>query len=75
MELHVNVDGVTMIDQKTRMIMYKYPLHRISFCADDKQDKRVFSFIAKQADGGEKHNCFVFLSEKLAEEITLTIGN
>merc|ERR1712025_691404 len=32
-----------------------------------------FSFIAKEADS-DKHTCFVFVSDKLAEEITLTIG-
>lgn len=53
--------------------MHEYPLHRISYCADDKAEKRFFSFIAKDADSN-KHTCFVFLSDKLAEEITLTIG-
>merc|ERR1711997_1181589 len=39
---------------------------------DDKAEKRFFSFISKDGDG--KHTCFVFVSDKLAEEITLTIG-
>lgn len=60
------------MDLKTRVILYKHPLNRISFCADDKMDKRVFSYIAKADDG--KHQCFVFLSDKMAENITLTIG-
>lgn len=72
MELQINVDGVNVVDSRTRMVIYRYPLHRISFCADDKQDKRVFSFIAKQ--DSNTHRCFVFLSDKLAEEITQTIG-
>nr|CDP93196.1 BMA-CED-6, isoform a [Brugia malayi] len=72
-DLQINVDGLTVIETKTKMILFKYPLHRISFCADDKQDKRVFSFIAK-AESSTRHDCFVFLSEKLAEQITLTVG-
>ncbi|KAM3722587.1 Cell death protein [Dirofilaria immitis] len=72
-DLQINVDGLTVIEAKTKMILFKYPLHRISFCADDKQDKRVFSFIAK-AESSARHDCFVFLSEKLAEQITLTVG-
>lgn len=36
-DLHINVDGLTVIDAKTKLILFKYPLHRISFCADDKQ--------------------------------------
>ena len=45
-------------------ILYQYPLHRISYCADDKGEKKFFSFIAKEADK-EVHSCFVFVSNKL----------
>merc|ERR1719184_554957 len=72
-ELTVSVDGVAIQESKSKKILHQYPLHRISYCADDKAEKRFFSFIAKEADE-EKHTCFVFVSDKLAEEITLTIG-
>ncbi|XP_046403075.1 PTB domain-containing adapter protein ced-6-like isoform X2 [Ischnura elegans] len=72
-ELTISVDGVAVQDPKTKSIMYQFPLHRISYCADDKGEKKFFSFIAKEADS-DKHICFVFVSDKLAEEITLTIG-
>merc|ERR1711874_192856 len=72
-ELTISVNGVTIIEPKTKNVLHEYPLHRISYCADDKAEKRFFSFIAKEADS-EKHTCFVFVSDKLAEEITLTIG-
>uniref|UniRef100_A0A023FIT1 Putative gulp engulfment adaptor ptb domain protein n=1 Tax=Amblyomma cajennense TaxID=34607 RepID=A0A023FIT1_AMBCJ len=72
-ELTISVDGVAVQDPKTKRIFHQHPLHRISYCADDKTDKKSFSFIAKESDG-ERHSCFVFSSEKLAEEITLTIG-
>merc|ERR1711874_415928 len=72
-ELTISVNGVTIIEPKTKNVLHQYPLHRISYCADDKAEKRFFSFIAKEADS-EKHTCFVFVSDKLAEEITLTIG-
>lgn len=45
-------------------ILHQYPLHRISYCADDKAEKKFFSFIAKEEDS-EKHTCFVFVSDKL----------
>ncbi|KAK0416846.1 hypothetical protein QR680_012715 [Steinernema hermaphroditum] len=73
-DIQINIEGVTVLDSKTKMIISKYPLHRISFCADDKQDKRVFSFIAKVDGAEQKHVCYVFLSDKMAEKITLTIG-
>ena len=72
-ELTISVNGVAIQDPKTKEILYQYPLHRISYCADDKGEKKFFSFIAKEADK-EVHSCFVFVSDKLAEEITLTIG-
>merc|ERR1711962_1549847 len=72
-ELTVSIDGVAIQEPKTKKIQHQYPLHRISYCADDKAEKRFFSFIAKEADS-DKHTCFVFVSDKLAEEITLTIG-
>jgi len=72
-ELTISVDGVAIQEPKTKAIQHQYPLHRISYCADDKAEKRFFSFIAKE-DESDKHTCFVFVSDKLAEEITLTIG-
>lgn len=72
-ELTVSVEGVAVQDPKSKKIKHQYPLHRISYCADDKAEKSFFSFIAKEEDD-EKHTCFVFVSDKLAEEITLTIG-
>merc|ERR1711902_32266 len=72
-ELTISVNGVTIQEPKSKKVLHEYPLHRISYCADDKAEKRFFSFIAKDADS-TKHTCFVFLSDKLAEEITLTIG-
>jgi hypothetical protein len=71
-ELHINVRGVSIIDVKSKQAIHVHPLHKISFCADDKQDKRVFAYIA--SDDKNKHICYLFLSDKLAEQITLTIG-
>ncbi|XP_048238007.1 PTB domain-containing engulfment adapter protein 1-like isoform X2 [Haliotis rufescens] len=72
-ELTISADGVTIQDPRTKMIMHQYPLHRISYCADDKSDKRMFTFIAKSANTSQ-HFCYVFDSDKCAEEITLTVG-
>ncbi|XP_015602655.1 PTB domain-containing engulfment adapter protein 1 isoform X2 [Cephus cinctus] len=76
-ELTISIDGVAIQEPKTKTtpkrIMHQYPLHRISYCADDKGEKKFFSFVAKEEDA-ENHTCFVFVSDKLAEEITLTIG-
>ena len=40
------------------------PLHRVSYCADDHSEKKIFAFIAKDQET-KKHNCFVFICEKL----------
>jgi PTB domain-containing engulfment adapter protein 1 len=82
--------------------LHQFPLHKISYCADEKGVKKFFSFIAKMGtsvqahtngdstsintsssssvgsvNGGsaeESHECYVFISNKLASDITLTIG-
>ncbi|KAL3837185.1 hypothetical protein ACJMK2_022556 [Sinanodonta woodiana] len=72
-ELVISVDGVTIQDPKTKIILHQHPLHRISYCADDKSDKKMMTFIAKAADTNQ-HYCYVFQSDRNAEEITLTIG-
>ncbi|XP_069589876.1 PTB domain-containing engulfment adapter protein 1 isoform X4 [Ranitomeya imitator] len=59
--------------RKLKEVLHNCQLHRISFCADDKTDKRIFTFICKDSESN-KHLCYVFDSEKCAEEITLTIG-
>ncbi|PIC42320.1 hypothetical protein B9Z55_009437 [Caenorhabditis nigoni] len=71
-EIKISIDYVRVDDAKTKTMMYQFQLPRISFCADDKDDKRMFSFIARGDDG--KHFCYAFTSEKLAEAITCTIG-
>uniref|UniRef100_A0A914YEP1 PID domain-containing protein n=1 Tax=Panagrolaimus superbus TaxID=310955 RepID=A0A914YEP1_9BILA len=71
-EIHINIRGVQVIDFKSKKVLHTHPLHKISFCADDKEDKRVFAYIAN--NDKNKHMCYLFLSDKNAEQITLTIG-
>ncbi|XP_070302540.1 PTB domain-containing engulfment adapter protein 1-like [Salvelinus sp. IW2-2015] len=72
-ELQISIYGVKILDPKTKDVQYNCQLHRISFCADDKTDKRIFTFICTEPET-KKHICYVFDSEKCAEEVTLTIG-
>jgi len=71
-ELTISVDGVVIQEPKTKAMMHQYPLHKISYCADDKAEKRFFSFIAREerrsGEEGNKHTCFVFVSDKLVSE-------
>ena len=62
-ELTVSVDGVAIQEPKTRQVQHKFALHKMSYCADDKSDKRIVTFIAKEKDS-EQHKCYVFDSEK-----------
>jgi PTB domain-containing engulfment adapter protein 1 len=88
-------------EPKSNVILHQFPLHKISYCADEKGVKKFFSFIAKTGtsvqaltngdttsintsssssvgsvtgNSEESHECFVFISNKLASDITLTIG-
>uniref|UniRef100_A0A4W3JBJ9 GULP PTB domain containing engulfment adaptor 1b n=1 Tax=Callorhinchus milii TaxID=7868 RepID=A0A4W3JBJ9_CALMI len=62
-ELQISIYGVKVLDSKSKEILHNCQLHRISFCADDKTDKRIFTFICKDAESN-KHMCYVFDSEK-----------
>uniref|UniRef100_A0A182WBG4 PID domain-containing protein n=1 Tax=Anopheles minimus TaxID=112268 RepID=A0A182WBG4_9DIPT len=98
-EITISVDGVAIQEPRSLTIMHQFPLHKISYCADEKGVKKFFSFIAKTgttatttasissgddtnssnnsttSNGTEdRHECFVFISNKLASDITLTIG-
>ncbi|KAG8432780.1 hypothetical protein GDO86_017137, partial [Hymenochirus boettgeri] len=62
-ELQISIYGVKILEPKTKEILHNCQLHRISFCADDKTDKRIFTFICKDSESN-KHLCYVFDSEK-----------
>lgn len=51
-ELTISVDGVAIQEPRSHTILHQFPLHRISYCADDKGEKKFFSFIAKQPNQG-----------------------
>ena len=63
-ELTISVEGVSIQEPKTKKVLHQYPLHKISYCADDRAEKRFFSFISKEEES-DKHTCFVFVSDKL----------
>ncbi|XP_031656809.1 PTB domain-containing engulfment adapter protein 1-like isoform X10 [Oncorhynchus kisutch] len=67
-ELQISIYGVKILDPKTKDVQYNCQLHRISFCADDKTDKRIFTFICKDSESN-KHLCYVFDSEKCIQEL------
>lgn len=93
-EITISCDGVAVQEPRGTKILHQFPLHNISYCADEKGVKKFFSFIAKtnanvpnggggsganiessgSTTGEETHECFVFISSKLASDITLTIG-
>lgn len=72
-EIKISIDNIKVEDAKMKEPLYSYPLHRISYCADDKRDKKLFAFIAKDS-GAQHHSCYVFECDKMAEELTLTVG-
>lgn len=73
-ELTISVDGIAIREPRTKHNIHQFPLHIISYCADDKSERRFLSFITKVQENSDRHECFVFVSDKLSEEITLTIG-
>merc|ERR1712018_68115 len=73
-ELTISVNGVTIQDPKCQKVLYEYSLDSISYYVDDKVEKQgFFSFISSSSNNDE-FNCFVFLSNKLAKDVTLTLA-
>ncbi|PAV83985.1 hypothetical protein WR25_21860 [Diploscapter pachys] len=72
-DIQISIDNVVILDSKSKIVLYRYPLNRISFVTDDKSDKRLLSFIAKADKNSKRHDCFAFLSDN-DEKIALTIG-
>ncbi|XP_072020245.1 PTB domain-containing engulfment adapter protein 1-like [Amphiura filiformis] len=72
-ELTISASGVGIQNRQTKAKLHTFPLHRISYCADDKSDKKICAFISKE-ETTETHVCYVMESEKAAEDITLTVG-
>ena len=70
----MSVDGVAIQEPKSRHVQHKFALHKMSYCADDKSDKRIVTFIAKEKDS-DQHKCYVFDSEKCVSlrQTTLSI--
>uniref|UniRef100_A0AC35TJA0 PID domain-containing protein n=1 Tax=Rhabditophanes sp. KR3021 TaxID=114890 RepID=A0AC35TJA0_9BILA len=74
-DLLICVSGVTLMDNKSKLILHTYPMHRMVSVSVDKDDKRVIFFVTKKADtANTKYECFVFLADKLAADIAVTIG-
>ncbi|KFO27957.1 PTB domain-containing engulfment adapter protein 1, partial [Fukomys damarensis] len=67
-ELQISIYGVKILEPKTKEVQHNCQLHRISFCADDKTDKRIFTFICKDSESN-KHLCYVFDSEKCIQDL------
>ncbi|XP_043987171.1 PTB domain-containing engulfment adapter protein 1 isoform X5 [Gambusia affinis] len=73
-ELQISIYGVKILDPKTKDVQHNCQLHRISFCADDKTDKRIFTFICKDSESN-KHLCYVFDSEKCVRAFSFLFPN
>lgn len=73
-ELTISMTAIGIQEKQNKISLHSFPLQHISYCADDKSDKKICAFIARN-DVSKTHECFVLESEKAqAEDITLTVG-
>ncbi|XP_065839262.1 PTB domain-containing engulfment adapter protein 1-like isoform X2 [Oscarella lobularis] len=73
-EVAISWQCIKIQEPKTKLLLHSISLKRVSYCADDKQDNRIFAFIAKDSDKRQGHTCYVVDTDKLADEITMTVG-
>lgn len=73
-EITISHKALGVQEKQSKISLHSFALQLISYCADDKSDKKICAFIARN-DLSQTHECFVLESEKSqAEDITLTVG-
>ncbi|KAL5016918.1 hypothetical protein ScPMuIL_006507 [Solemya velum] len=69
--INVSLEGIKVIDQKTGVVEYTHPVHKVSFISRDTMDSRAFGYVYSEADNS--HNFFAIKTEKAADQLVLTL--
>ncbi|XP_064607234.1 disabled homolog 1-like isoform X2 [Liolophura sinensis] len=69
--VNVSLEGLTLIDERTKAIEHNHAVHRISFISRDVTDNRAFGYIYGVGDG--THKFFAIKTLQAAEYLVLTL--
>ncbi|XP_029011554.1 PTB domain-containing engulfment adapter protein 1-like [Betta splendens] len=72
--LFVSRNGIDILENKTKFLLYTCPLSSISFCAVLPSSPKVFGFVARHP-AADTYHCYLFQSKKFSHVLVSIIGD
>ncbi|XP_053705661.1 PTB domain-containing engulfment adapter protein 1-like [Synchiropus splendidus] len=72
--LTMSLNGINILENKTKYLLYTCPLPNVSFCAVLPSSPEVFGFVAKHQSADIFH-CYLFRSRKFSHVLVTVIGD
>ncbi|XP_037540322.1 PTB domain-containing engulfment adapter protein 1 [Nematolebias whitei] len=72
--LFLSMNGIDVLENKTKFLLYSCPLSTVSFCAVLPSSPKVFGFVARHP-AAETYYCYLFQSKKFAHVLVSVIGD
>ncbi|XP_072172938.1 uncharacterized protein [Diadema setosum] len=68
--INVSIEGVRILDERTREVLHQHEVHRISFISRDPTDFRAFGYVTGEQGN---HKFYGIKTEKQADALVLTL--
>nr|XP_054764726.1 disabled homolog 2-like [Lytechinus pictus] len=68
--INVSIEGIRILDEKTREVLHQHEVHRISFISRDPTDPRAFGYVYGEQGN---HKFYGIKTEKQADALVLTL--
>ncbi|XP_072304655.1 PTB domain-containing engulfment adapter protein 1-like [Eucyclogobius newberryi] len=72
--LFLSLNGLDILENKTKFLLYSCPLPTVSFCAVIPSSPKVFGFVAKHP-AADMYHCYLFQSKKFSHVLVSVIGD
>ncbi|XP_017266770.1 PTB domain-containing engulfment adapter protein 1-like [Kryptolebias marmoratus] len=72
--IFLSMNGIDLLENKTKFLLYSCPLSTVSFCAVLPSSPKVFGFVA-QHPAADMYHCYLFQSKKFAHMLVSLIGD
>uniref|UniRef100_A0A667XPH1 PID domain-containing protein n=2 Tax=Myripristis murdjan TaxID=586833 RepID=A0A667XPH1_9TELE len=71
--LFLSMNGIDILENKTKYMLYSCPLSMVSFCAVLPSSPKVFGFVAKHP-AADMYHCYLFQSKAFSHVLVSIIG-
>nr|XP_006629417.2 PREDICTED: PTB domain-containing engulfment adapter protein 1-like isoform X1 [Lepisosteus oculatus] len=72
--LFLSLNGIDVLNHKTKFMLHSCPMSSISFCGVHQTMPNLFGFVAK-SPAGDRHHCYLFQSTKFSHLLVSIIGD